>query len=306
MTPAPATVAGRGTTASPGHRRRLQQRPAPRVPRRVSGPVAAPKGTTRRAARRRARSRALLGPLLGRRALALLRTLPDRALLDRLIRGRVWIPLLGVLLAGIVAMQVEVLKLGAGMGRSISRASELSSQNELLRASVASLADEQRIEGLAAAAGMVMPPPTAVGFLRASAGGDAGAAVANIHSPNPVAFESLIATNGALVTGADTAVGTAPSSSPSSTAPATTSAAPATAAAAAPATGAPQAQTTAGGGQGGAAPQGTGSGGSQATASGTSQATASGGTQTAYPAQQDQPSSGAAGVQPASSAPAGG
>ncbi len=42
-----------------------------------------------------------------------------------------------MLLAGIVAMQVEVLKLSANMGRSIERGTALQSRNEQLRASVA-------------------------------------------------------------------------------------------------------------------------------------------------------------------------
>ena len=55
----------------------------------------------------------------------MIRGLPEHTLLDRIVRGRAWIPLLGVLLVGIVAMQVEILKLGAGMGRWIHRSSTL-------------------------------------------------------------------------------------------------------------------------------------------------------------------------------------
>ena len=54
-----------------------------------------------------------------------------------------------MLLAGIVAAQVEILKLGASMGRSLEQTTTLTSQNELLRDSVASLSDDQRIERLA-------------------------------------------------------------------------------------------------------------------------------------------------------------
>ena len=57
-------------------------------------------------------------------------SLPDHSLLDRVVRGRAWIPLLGVLLAGIVAAQVEILKLGASMGRSLEQTTTLTSQNE--------------------------------------------------------------------------------------------------------------------------------------------------------------------------------
>ena len=85
-------------------------------PRRVSGPV---RGRAERS------SPAVTGrrPSVAARGLLVIRGLPEHALLDRIVRGRVWIPLLGVLLVGIVAMQVEILKLGAGMGRSSTAAS---------------------------------------------------------------------------------------------------------------------------------------------------------------------------------------
>ncbi len=102
-------------------------------------------------------------------------SLPDHPLLDRVVRGRAWIPLLGVLLAGIVAAQVEILKLGASMGRSLEQTTALTSQNEQLQGSVASLSDDQRIERLASSMGMVLPPPGAVGYLTAKRGGSVGA-----------------------------------------------------------------------------------------------------------------------------------
>jgi len=218
MTPAAMTPAGRvkrntaaATTTkqrSSAHPLRLRVRPAPKSPRRVSGPL-----PRRAPARSRPASR-----LSGRmhpvqRAAAFVRGLPDQALLDRLVRGRVWIPLLGVMLAGIVAMQVEVLKLGASIGRSIERGTALQSRNEQLRDTVASLADDQRIEGLAAGMGMVMAPPTGVGFLSRSAGANTPQAIANIHAPNSQAFLSLLSSNGA-VTGLASASTTATAGAP--------------------------------------------------------------------------------------------
>jgi hypothetical protein len=138
---------------------------------------------------------------VGRRIGAAVLSLPDHHLLDRVIRGRVWIPLLGVLLAGIVATQVEILKLGASMGRSLEQTSSLTSQNEQLRDNVAALSDDQRIERLATGMGMVLPPPGAVGYLPAGSGGDVARAVANIHTPDTAGFLALAASNGALVTG---------------------------------------------------------------------------------------------------------
>jgi hypothetical protein len=121
------------------------------------------------------------------------RALPDHALLDRIVRGRAWIPLLGVLLVGIVAMQVEILKLGTGMGRWIDRSSTLQTRNQALQASVAGLMDDQRIERLAAKLGMVMPDPTAVSFLSAQPAGDTARAIANIHAPDASTFSSQAA-----------------------------------------------------------------------------------------------------------------
>jgi hypothetical protein len=137
---------------------------------------------------------------------AVVLSLPDHHLLDRAIRGRVWIPLLGVLLAGIVATQVEILKLGASMGRSVEQTSSLTSQNELLRDNVAALSDDQRIERLATTMGMVLPPPGAVGYLTAGRGGDVARAAANIHTPDTAGFLALAPSNGALVTGPGTSM----------------------------------------------------------------------------------------------------
>jgi hypothetical protein len=111
------------------------------------------------------------------------------------------------MLAGIVAMQVEVLKLGASIGRSLERGSALQSTNELLRANVASLADDQRIERLAAGMGMVMSAPDAIGFL-SSRPGDLQRAIDDIRAPDAAAFLSSLTsapTTSAPATGPATA-----------------------------------------------------------------------------------------------------
>jgi hypothetical protein len=177
----------------------------PRVPRRVSGPVA-PK------------RRPAAGPLPRRAArgtVEFFRTLPDHRLLDRLVRGRAWIPVLGVLLAGIVATQVEVLKLGASMGRWMDRGAALTSHNQALQASVAALSDDQRIERLAAHMGMVMPAPTSITFLSRRAESRARVAVDGIHSPDPAQFEATLQSQAA----AAAALSPAPPPSTSSTVP---------------------------------------------------------------------------------------
>jgi cell division protein FtsL len=139
------------------------------------------------------------------------RSLPEHSLIDRLVRGRAWIPVVGVLLVGIVAMQVEVLKLGTTEGKLVQRSGALQSQNESLQASVASLGDDQRIERLAAGMGMVMPTPTTITFLRA--GRDPGRALANLHAPDPATFASALAAQAAAAAAAS-APASAPQSSP--------------------------------------------------------------------------------------------
>jgi hypothetical protein len=139
-------------TAAPT-RAPLRRPIAPRVPRRVSGPV-------RRRQIQTARRRSLLARLLAG-ALAL----PDRRLVDRLVRGRVWIPLIGFLLIGIVAMQVSMLKLNAGIGAAVERSSALERQNGELRAGLAKLESGERIQQAASKLGMVMPAPDRVRYL---------------------------------------------------------------------------------------------------------------------------------------------
>jgi hypothetical protein len=204
MTPTAATPAGRGTKTKPksrstGHRGQTAAR-KPVAPRRVSGPIGGVARPERPPARQPVSRppRRTSGPTAGRplhaRAAASVLALPDHPLLDRIVRGRYWIPILGVLLAGIVAMQVEVLKLSASMGRSIERGTALQSRNEQLRSSVAQLSDDQRIERLAAAMGMVMPDPSAINFLAVHPSADIRRALANIHQPSASGFLSSLPT----------------------------------------------------------------------------------------------------------------
>jgi hypothetical protein len=130
---------------------------------------------------------------LGARLVAGLRALPDHRWLDRLVRGRVWIPLLGVLLTGIVAIQVEVLKLGAGIGRSVNLATQLQSRNELLTAGDAALSSDQRIMREAAKLGMYMPGPTETGFVSAGGRSAVHKAIQGVRTPDAQAFLAALA-----------------------------------------------------------------------------------------------------------------
>ena len=266
MTP-PATTAGGGRAtgnvsreaATDSDRRPARRSTTPKLPRRLSGPIGG-RGTASKGGRfagrpaqpssrssrpTRVRAGSAVAQTLAARALSIVRALPDHPLLDRVVRGRAWIPLLGVLLAGIVAMQVEELKLGASIGRSIERSSALEGRNEQLRASVSELSDQQRIERVASGMGMIMPPPGAVGFLSANQSGSVQRALANVRAPDPSAFTLQPSTNGAVVLGPDQTAATLSTESASSVTGAASATQTATTATqtAAPATGASATQT---------------------------------------------------------------
>lgn len=225
----PPTTARRASAserAVPGRRRKLPGSPGRPVPRRVSGPGAAPSPRPRPepGVRQVARPTTTRKQRLSERLAALVRSLPDHPLLDRVVRGRAWIPLLGVMLVGIVAMQVELLKLNADTGRSIELVGSLQSRNDILRVQVASASDPKRIERLASRMGMTMPGPEAITFLKARSA-SVRRALGRIHVPNPAAFEAAL--------GVSNASAALPAANPSTNAPANSTSQTATAAPAA-------------------------------------------------------------------------
>jgi hypothetical protein len=139
---------------------RVRTRPAPRHHRRVSGPVARPVPA---------------GPPLRRGSTGVferIRALPETRLVDGLLRGRVWIWLIGLLLGGIVAMQVSLLKLNAGISRAVTTASTLERQNAEIESEIAKLSSVERVRDAALADGMVTPEPGTLSYLRARADRD--------------------------------------------------------------------------------------------------------------------------------------
>jgi hypothetical protein len=162
MTPPAATVTPRARPSAgkgSGHRRAITRRsPAPRIPRRVSGP-----------AKRRAPAARPLGARIASRILAL----PDHGVVDRLLRGRSWIAVIGTLLIGLVAMQVSMLKINAGIGRAVERSADLERSNGELRATVSRLSSGERIQERAGRLGLVMPAAGAIHYVHAQPRRDA-------------------------------------------------------------------------------------------------------------------------------------
>jgi cell division protein FtsB len=178
MTPAPARS-----------RSRSQARPAiaPRGPRRVSGPV------SRRMVTAPAGGAAL--PRRGNTGLfARVRALPEHRVVDRLLRSRLWIWVLGALLGGIVTMQVSLLKLNAGISRAVETTTTLERQNATLEASIARLSAPDKINTNARALGMVLPPAGEVGYLTPGSQ-DAERAVRRMQPPSDAAA-ALLANGG--------------------------------------------------------------------------------------------------------------
>jgi len=159
----------------------------PRHVRRVSGPIARP--VPHVPAVPRPVRRGSTG------AFERLLALPDLRLVDRLLRGRVWIWLIGILLGGIVAMQVSLLKLNTGISNAVTTSATLERVNADLETEVARLSSGERIQRTAAEEGMVAPAAGDVGYLTARPGRDEGLAVERMQSPSDEA-EQVMANGG--------------------------------------------------------------------------------------------------------------
>jgi hypothetical protein len=96
---------------------------------------------------------------------------------DRLVRGRIWIGFLGVLLIGLVGLNVSLLKLNAAAGRNAEWAKKLRVENADLQARVSRLRSAQRIQDAAGGMGLVMPAAADVHYLNVDTGRDARLAV---------------------------------------------------------------------------------------------------------------------------------
>jgi hypothetical protein len=175
MTPAPAR----------SHRRAPARRAS--APRRISGPVS-----------RRMVAAPVAAPSLPRRGttglFARVRALPEHRVVDRLLRSRLWIWALGLLLGGIVAMQVSLLKLNSGISRAVETTTTLERQNAELEPEIARLSSPDRIDEGAQALGMVLPPAGDVGYLTPGPQ-DAGRAVRRMEPPSEAAA-ALLANGG--------------------------------------------------------------------------------------------------------------
>lgn len=169
MTPPAASTARTVRQPASGPATVTRPRPAT-TPRRVSGP-----------GRKPARTRTQPAPTGAREQLR------ARAgqVLDRLLRGRAWVMLVGGLLAGIVFLNVTVLELNRGIAQSAQRAATLEQQNSVLRSRLAGVESAESIQRAAEALGYVLPQPGDITYLHPNPSRDARAAAQRIAPSSP-------------------------------------------------------------------------------------------------------------------------
>jgi cell division protein FtsL len=103
-------------------------------------------------------------------------------LLDRILRGRAWIPLVGLLLAGIVFFNVDLLRLNRSIAVTSEKSEQVSRENARLRREVARLGSSERVQKAALERGLVLPSPGDVRF-RDITKRDERRALANLRHP---------------------------------------------------------------------------------------------------------------------------
>ena len=96
------------------------------------------------------------------------RNLPDSGLMVRMTRGRAWIAVLGVLLVGIVALNVMTLSLAAGAGHVDQNIQALDEENGFLGGLDAQLSGADRVRHDAAELGLIAAAVDQDGSVRAT------------------------------------------------------------------------------------------------------------------------------------------
>jgi hypothetical protein len=161
-----AAAATARSAAAPAPARKAPVRRKPPALRAAPARKAPVKAPTRRKAPAR-RPGGQLIPIAAGAATAV-RQLPDSSLMVRMTRGRAWIGVLGVLLAGIVAINVITLSLSATAGHIDRNITALEEENPLLRARESRLYGSSRVRHEAAGLGLAPAATDQVGYVQAS------------------------------------------------------------------------------------------------------------------------------------------
>jgi hypothetical protein len=171
------------TRPSPKGRAVAAPAPARKAPVRRSPARKAPTRTTRRPASRAAAVGGQLIPFAGRTAVAV-GQLPDSGLVVRMTRGRLWIGVLGALLAGIVALNVATLSFASSAGKIDAQITALEQENPILGGREARIFGVERTRQAAWSLGLAMPDSEAIHFIEARPG-DAATAAQRLAAASP-------------------------------------------------------------------------------------------------------------------------
>ncbi|MFL5899226.1 MAG: hypothetical protein ACJ76D_12355 [Solirubrobacterales bacterium] len=141
--------------------------------------IPAPALPARGPARKRApAARPKLAVVAGRAAVTV-RQLPDSGLVVRMTQGRLWIGVLGVLLVGIVALNVATLSFAATSGKIDEQITALEKENSMLESREAQHYGTARIRSEAGQLGLAMPNTEEPKLIEAKPG-DAATAAARL------------------------------------------------------------------------------------------------------------------------------
>jgi hypothetical protein len=119
----------------------------------------------------------------GRAAVAVTQ-LPESGLIHRLTRGRAWIGVLGVLLVGIVALNVVTLSFAATSGKVDAKNTELSKENTMLQGLVSKETGQAKLRHEAGKLGLAMSTDAVPQLINAH-GGDVAKAAARLAAAAP-------------------------------------------------------------------------------------------------------------------------
>lgn len=202
-----------GGTAAPARKAPSRKAPARKAPSRkpatrkaAAAPARKPAtrkaAPARKAAPRKAASRGAVAPnrarstaqravaggqlipiAVGRTAVAVSQ-LPDSGLVVRLTRGRAWIAVLGVLLVGIVALNVVTLSFAASSGKIDEAITALDQENSRLNGRDARLSGIGAVRSAAVPLGLTMPNTEEIHVTEAGPG-DVATAAARLAAAGP-------------------------------------------------------------------------------------------------------------------------
>ncbi len=165
---------------TPPRRKAAPARPAPRG-RAVARPVPARAPQRAKPKTKRASGGQLIPLAVGRTAVAV-GQLPDSGLVVRMTRGRAWIGVLGVLLAGIVALNVATLSFASSSSKIDEQITALSQENSILRGRDARLSGIGPVRRAAAPLGLAMPASEEIHVVDA---GDVATAAQRLAAASP-------------------------------------------------------------------------------------------------------------------------